>query len=251
MPCAVPYDGRRGRGDVRRAARRAARSTRGAALRCSPPSSTAWPSWTTQRGWVQQFHLGALRNNNTPPARRSWGRTWAATPSATSSRRGPLARFLDGLDREEPLAKTILYNLNPRDNELFATMVGNFNDGTVPGKMQYGAAWWFLDQKDGHRGPAPRALEPGPALALRGHDHGLAQLPVLLAPRLLPADPLQPAGRRTCARAWCRTTATCWAGSSRPSASSTRGTTSGSPWGRWAAGWSRPGRAQRLPLQSL
>jgi glucuronate isomerase len=62
----------------------------------------------------------------------------------------PLARFLDGLDRNNALAKTILYNLNPADNELFATMAGNFNDGTVPGKMQYGAAWWFLDQKDGN-----------------------------------------------------------------------------------------------------
>ena len=60
-----------------------------------------------------------------------------------------LAMFLDGLDQHEALAKTILYNLNPRDNELFATMVGNFNDGSVPGKMQYGASWWFLDQKDG------------------------------------------------------------------------------------------------------
>ena len=60
-----------------------------------------------------------------------------------------LAACLDGLDGKERLAKTILYNLNPRDNELFATMAGNFNDGTVPGKMQYGASWWFLDQKDG------------------------------------------------------------------------------------------------------
>jgi glucuronate isomerase len=60
-----------------------------------------------------------------------------------------LAMFLNGLDVRESLAKTILYNLNPRDNELFATMVGNFNDGTIPGKMQYGASWWFLDQKDG------------------------------------------------------------------------------------------------------
>ena len=61
----------------------------------------------------------------------------------------PLARFLDRLDATNQLAKTILYNLNPRDNELFATMIGNFQDGSVPGKMQYGGAWWFLDQKDG------------------------------------------------------------------------------------------------------
>ena len=61
----------------------------------------------------------------------------------------PLARFLDRLDATNQLAKTILYNLNPRDNELFATMIGNFQDGSVPGKMQYGSAWWFLDQKEG------------------------------------------------------------------------------------------------------
>ena len=61
----------------------------------------------------------------------------------------PLARFLDRLDSTDKLAKTILYNLNPRDNELFATMIGNFQDGSVPGKMQYGSAWWFLDQKEG------------------------------------------------------------------------------------------------------
>src|SRR5205085_2401622 len=61
----------------------------------------------------------------------------------------PLAQFLDSLDESNHLAKTILYNLNPRDNELFASMIGNFQDGSVAGKMQYGSAWWFLDQKDG------------------------------------------------------------------------------------------------------
>src|SRR5678815_1358453 len=60
-----------------------------------------------------------------------------------------LAKFLDKLDKNNRLAKTILYNLNPADNEVMATMVGNFNDGTVPGKIQWGSAWWFLDQKDG------------------------------------------------------------------------------------------------------
>lgn len=60
-----------------------------------------------------------------------------------------LARFLDRLDKEDKLARTILYNLNPADNELMATMIGNFNDGSIAGKVQYGSAWWFLDQKDG------------------------------------------------------------------------------------------------------
>jgi glucuronate isomerase len=61
----------------------------------------------------------------------------------------PLGKFLDRLDKNNDLPKTILYNLNPRDNALIATMVGNFQDGSVPGKIQYGSAWWFLDQKDG------------------------------------------------------------------------------------------------------
>jgi glucuronate isomerase len=61
----------------------------------------------------------------------------------------PLSKFLDRLDTNDKLPKTILYNLNPRDNAVCATMVGNFQDGSTPGKMQYGSAWWFLDQKDG------------------------------------------------------------------------------------------------------
>ena len=60
-----------------------------------------------------------------------------------------LSKFLNKLDSNDKLAKTILYNLNPNDNELLATMIGNFNDGSVAGKMQFGSAWWFLDQKDG------------------------------------------------------------------------------------------------------
>ncbi|MBP5504168.1 MAG: glucuronate isomerase, partial [Bacteroidales bacterium] len=60
-----------------------------------------------------------------------------------------MARFLDKMDSTDQLAKTILYNINPADNEVFATMIGNFQDGSVPGKMQWGSAWWFLDQKDG------------------------------------------------------------------------------------------------------
>jgi len=61
----------------------------------------------------------------------------------------PMAKYFNRLDNENKLAKTILYNLNPRDNELYATMIGNFQDGSIAGKLQYGAAWWFLDQKDG------------------------------------------------------------------------------------------------------
>jgi glucuronate isomerase len=101
-----------------------------------------------RRGWVQQFHLGAFRNVSSRLYAKL-GPNVGGDSMGDSEQARPLAFFLDALDRKESLAKTILYNLNPRDNELFATMCGNFNDGTVPGKMQYGASWWFLDQKDG------------------------------------------------------------------------------------------------------
>lgn len=100
------------------------------------------------RGWVQQFHLGALRNNNSRQ-RRELGPDTGFDSIGDFEIARPLARFLDRLDDTNQLAKTILYNLNPRDNELLASMIGNFQDGSVPGKMQYGSAWWFLDQLDG------------------------------------------------------------------------------------------------------
>jgi glucuronate isomerase len=100
------------------------------------------------RGWVQQFHIGALRNNNTRMMRTIGPDTGFDSigdlPIAQS-----LSRFLDRLDTTNQLAKTILYNLNPADNDLYATMIGNFQDGSIPGKMQFGSAWWFLDQLDG------------------------------------------------------------------------------------------------------
>jgi glucuronate isomerase len=100
------------------------------------------------RGWVQQFHLGAQRNNNTR-LRRALGPDTGFDSIGDVDQARSLARFLDRLDETDHLAKTILYNLNPRDNAMIATMLGNFQDGTVPGKMQYGSAWWFLDQLDG------------------------------------------------------------------------------------------------------
>lgn len=99
-------------------------------------------------GWVQQFHLGALRNNNTRML-RTLGPDTGFDSIGDFEMARPLAQFLNRLDSENKLAKTILYNLNPRDNELFATMTGNFQDGSVAGKIQYGSAWWFLDQVDG------------------------------------------------------------------------------------------------------
>lgn len=101
-----------------------------------------------EKGWTQQFHLGALRNTNTRLLRELGPDTGFDSIGDYDTAR-PLAAFLDKLDNANQLTKTILYNVNPSQNELFATMVGNFNDGTIPGKIQYGSAWWFLDQKDG------------------------------------------------------------------------------------------------------
>ena len=101
-----------------------------------------------ESGWVMQLHLGALRNNNTRML-RTLGRDTGFDSIGDFEIARPLAKFLDRLDTNNELPKTILYNLNPRDNELVAAMVGNFQDGTAAGKMQYGSAWWFLDQKDG------------------------------------------------------------------------------------------------------
>lgn len=104
--------------------------------------------WDAEKGWVQQFHLGALRNNNSRMMRQLGADTgWDSIGDFSQAKN--LSKFLDKLDREDKLAKTILYNLNPADNELMATMIGNFNDGSVAGKIQFGSAWWFLDQKDG------------------------------------------------------------------------------------------------------
>jgi glucuronate isomerase len=100
------------------------------------------------RGWAQQFHLGALRNTNTR-MRRTLGPDTGFDSIGDFEVARPLARFLDRLDDTNQLAKTILYNLNPRDNALLAAMIGNFQDGSVPGKMQYGSGWWFLDQLHG------------------------------------------------------------------------------------------------------
>jgi glucuronate isomerase len=101
-----------------------------------------------ESGWVQQFHLGPLRNNNTR-LYKLIGKDTGFDSIGDFEMGRPLAKFLDRLDTNNKLAKTILYNINPRDNALIATMIGNFQDGSVPGKIQFGSAWWFLDQKDG------------------------------------------------------------------------------------------------------
>jgi glucuronate isomerase len=101
-----------------------------------------------EKGWTQQYHVGAMRNNNIRMMCQIGPDTGFDSigdyPVAI-----PMSRFLDRLDSTNQLAKTILYNINPSDNEVFATMLGNFQDGMVPGKIQFGSGWWFLDQKDG------------------------------------------------------------------------------------------------------
>lgn len=104
-------------------------------------------AWDAARGWTKQLHLGALRGNNTR-ARRQLGPDTGFDSIGDWPQAASLSRYLDRLDRDGHLPKTILYNLNPADNYAFATMIGNFQDGSVAGKIQFGSGWWFLDQKE-------------------------------------------------------------------------------------------------------
>ncbi|MGC3977709.1 MAG: glucuronate isomerase [Paludibacteraceae bacterium] len=101
-----------------------------------------------EKGWTQQFHYGAIRNNNTRLFKQLGPDTGFDSIGDFTVAKA-MSRFLDTLDTDNKLAKTILYNLNPRDNDLIATMIGNFQDGSVAGKIQFGSGWWFLDQKTG------------------------------------------------------------------------------------------------------
>ena len=101
-----------------------------------------------EKDWTQQFHIGAIRNNNS----RMFKQLGADTGFDSMGDKpiaGSMSKFFDRLDRKGQLAKTIVYNLNPRDNMLIASMVGNFQQGPKAAKMQWGSAWWFMDQKDG------------------------------------------------------------------------------------------------------
>jgi glucuronate isomerase len=104
--------------------------------------------WHAKKSWTMQLHVGALRNNNARLLRELGPDTGFDSigdfPQAVA-----LSGFMNALDNENALPRTILYNLNPADNYVFATMIGNFQDGTIPGKVQFGSGWWFLDQKEG------------------------------------------------------------------------------------------------------
>ena len=104
--------------------------------------------WETD--WVQQYHISVIRNNCTRMFKQIGPDTgFDAILDVNCAAVGH--KFFDRLDRDGKLAKTVLYNLNPKDNEVMATMAYTFNDGSIPGKMQLGAAWWFLDQEEGMR----------------------------------------------------------------------------------------------------
>lgn len=101
-----------------------------------------------EKGWTQQFHYGAIRNNNSRLFRKLGPDTGFDSIGDFTVAKA-MSKFLNSLDNNDKLAKTIIYNLNPRDNDMIATMIGNFQDGSVAGKIQFGSGWWFLDQKTG------------------------------------------------------------------------------------------------------
>lgn len=100
------------------------------------------------KGWAQQFHYGAIRNNNSRLFEKL-GPDTGFDSIGNGTDVTQMSRFFNKLDSNDQLAKSIIYNLNPSDNEIIATMIGNFQDGSVAGKIQFGSGWWFLDQKDG------------------------------------------------------------------------------------------------------
>jgi glucuronate isomerase len=101
-----------------------------------------------QKNWTQMLHIGAMRNNNTRLFRLLGPDTGFDSIGDMELARS-LSKFLDNLDNDDRLPKTIIFNLNPKDNGLIASMIGNFQYGSIPGKIQYGPAWWFLDTKLG------------------------------------------------------------------------------------------------------
>jgi glucuronate isomerase len=103
-----------------------------------------------ERGWTKQLHLGAMRNNNTRML-SSLGPDTGFDSIGDWPQAKRLAHYLDRLDQQNSLPRTIIYNLNPADNDVFATMIGNFQDGSIAGKVQFGSGWWFLDQLEGMR----------------------------------------------------------------------------------------------------
>ncbi|STQ09081.1 glucuronate isomerase [Enterobacter cloacae] len=155
-----------------------------------------------RRGWVQQYHIGALRNNN----QRQF-KLLGADVGFDSINDRPLAEALSKLlskqNEQNLLPKTILYCLNPRDNEVLGTMIGNFQGEGMPGKMQFGSGWWFNDQKDGMERQMTQTGAVGSVKPLCRDADRQPQFPLLHPPRILPPHsvpddwPLGARGRST------------------------------------------------------
>ncbi len=103
--------------------------------------------WDAARGWTKQLHLGALRNNNVRLLTKL-GPDTGFDSIGDFPQAAALSRYLNTLDSTDQLPRTVIYNLNPADNYVMGTMIGNFQDGSIPGKIQFGSGWWFLDQKE-------------------------------------------------------------------------------------------------------
>ncbi len=137
-----------GRGRLRHGHLRADPVSRGPASGTAPILMLEFGRWDAARGWTKQLHLGALRGNNSRLL-GSLGPDTGFDSIGDFPQTRALSRYLDALDSTNQLPRTILYNVNPTDNYAFATMIGNFQDGTIPGKLQFGSGWWFLDQREG------------------------------------------------------------------------------------------------------
>lgn len=129
------------------AARRGKAATAAAQAKFASFLMLEFGRWDAKRGWTKQLHLGAIRNNNTRLLAQLGPDTGFDSIGDFAQTRA-LSRYLNTLDSTNELPRTVLYNLNPADNYALATMIGNFQDGTIPGKMQFGSGWWFLDQKE-------------------------------------------------------------------------------------------------------
>ena len=145
-----------------------------------------------EKGWTKQLHLGARRNANTR-AFQTLGRDTGYDSIGDLPQIDALGRYLDRLEQDNALPKMILYNLNPADNYAFATMIGNFQDGSIAGKIQFGSGWWFLDQKEAMEWQLNALSNNGLLVALRRHAHRLALVHVVSAARIFPPRALQSA----------------------------------------------------------
>jgi Glucuronate isomerase len=143
--------------------------------------------WET--GWTQQFHFGTIRDNNSRLF-KTLGPDTGFDSIGDFTLAKAMSKFLNRLDTDNKLTKTILYNLNPRDNDLITTMIGNFQDGSVAGKIQFGSGWWFLDQEIGMTAQMNSLSVLGSVEPLCGHVDRLAQLPLLSSSRVLPPYPV-------------------------------------------------------------